>query len=188
MSELSKVEEEKMFRGDYYLSHDPYLNKIRHETRAKLKVVEATRSDPETHTVAIKNLLGSVGDDYAETEYPLFLDFGKNTHVGKRFYMGSMCTVLDCARVDIGDNVIFGPNVKIITIEHPTNPEKSSAGLETAKPIKIGNDVWVGGGATVLPGVTIGNGATVGAGAVVNQDVPDNVVVAGVPAKIIKRL
>ncbi|KAJ1999222.1 hypothetical protein GGI04_004662 [Coemansia thaxteri] len=182
------TEEEKMLAGKYYLGGDPHLTQLRKEARHKVKALEETRDDPERYSEAIKSLLGTVVDDNVIIESPVYFDYGKNTHVGKWFYMNSMCTILDCARVDIGDNVLFGPNVQVYTAEHPVDPATRLEGLEFARPIKIGNNVWVGGSATILAGVTIGDGVTIAAGAVVTKDVPDNVVVAGVPARIVKHL
>lgn len=187
MADINKEEEQKMLRGEPYLGMDPYLDQLRREARHKVKAVEAARHDSEALSAALKDLLGSVGDDQAIIEPPMYFDYGCNTRIGKRFYANTMCTILDCARVDIGDDALIGPSVQIYTAEHPTDPQLRLSGLETARPVKIGNNVWIGGNATILPGVTIGNGVTVGAGAVVTKDVPDNVVVAGVPAKIVKQ-
>lgn len=188
MPGLSKVEEEKMLRGDYYLGWDPYLTQLRREAREKIKVVEETRGHPEPYIAAIRNLLGSVADDKIIIEAPLFFNYGKNTHVGKMFHMGPMSTILDSARVDIGDNVYLGPNVKIFTAEHPTDPGDRLAELEMTRPVKIGNNVVINSGATILPGAIIGDGVTVEAGSVVNREVPDNVVVSGVPAKVVEKV
>ncbi|KAJ2054857.1 hypothetical protein GGI08_004384 [Coemansia sp. S2] len=182
------AEEKKMVAGEDYFGNDPNLSQLRKEARHKVKALAETRDDPELFSESIKNLLGTVVDDQVIIESPVYFDYGKNTHVGKCFYMNAMCTILDCARVDIGDHVLFGPNVQIYTAEHPVDPATRLKGLESARPIKIGNNVWVGGSSTILAGVTIGDGVTVAAGSVVTKDVPDNVVVAGVPARIVKRL
>ncbi|OLY84961.1 Maltose O-acetyltransferase [Smittium mucronatum] len=111
---------------------------------------------------------------------------GVNFHVGKNFYMNAGCVILDCARVDIGDNVMFGPNVQIYTVTHPIKSEARKKGKQMAYPIKICDNVWIGGGSIVLPGITIGKNSVVAAGAVVTKDVPENVVVGGNPANIIE--
>ncbi len=95
-------------------------------------------------------------------------------------------TILDCAQVKFGDNVLIGPNCGFYTAEHPLDAETRNKGFEYARPIIIGNNVWIGGSVTILSGVTIGNNVVIGAGAVVTKDVPDNCVIAGVPAKVIK--
>ncbi|KAJ2082220.1 hypothetical protein H4R24_001741 [Coemansia sp. RSA 988] len=182
------AEEKKMLAGEPYFGGDPHLSLLRQNSQERAADVAKYRHDPERYVPAIRNLLGSVGDDKAIIESPTFFDYGKNTHVGKRFYMNSMCVILDCARVDIGDDVLFGPSVQVYCAGHPIDPATRLAGMEFARPIKIGNNVWVGGGAIIMPGVTIGDGVTIGAGAVVTKDVPDNVVVVGNPARIAKHV
>ena len=115
---------------------------------------------------------------------------GYNIHVGKQFYCNFSCAILDGNRVDIRDRVMFGPNVHLYCPFHPLDPVERNGlnGPEVTKPIKIGNDVWVGGGAIILPGVTIGDGCTIGAGSVVTKDVEAFTVVAGNPARFIKRV
>ncbi|KAI8319971.1 trimeric LpxA-like protein [Martensiomyces pterosporus] len=183
------AEERKMLAGEPYRGSDPYLTQLRMESRHNIKALAEARDDTQEFPKAIRNLLGSVGDDNAIIESPVYFDYGKNTHVGKGFYMNGMCTILDCARVDIGDDVLLAPNVQIYTAEHPTDPAaRLSELINSARPVKIGNNVWIGGSAVILPGVTIGDGVTVAAGAVVTKDVPDNVVVAGNPARIVKHV
>ncbi|KAJ2162862.1 hypothetical protein GGF46_000244 [Coemansia sp. RSA 552] len=180
-------EEKKMLAGELYDGMDPYLVQKRKASQERCHLIAKLRYNPKELNEGIHSLLGSVGDDKAIIEGPVFFDYGCNTHVGKRFYMNAMCTILDCARVDIGDDVMMGPHVQIYTPEHPTNPEDRLKGLEWAKAVKIGNNVWIGGGAIILSGITIGSGVTIGAGSVVTKDVPDNVVVVGNPARIVKR-
>ncbi|KAJ2660053.1 hypothetical protein IW148_003984 [Coemansia sp. RSA 1199] len=182
------AEQRKMLTGKPYFGGDPYLTELRKQSQERAVKLATVRHEPAKYSAAICELLGSVGDDNAIMESPMFFDYGRNTHVGKRFQMNILCTIMDCARVDIGDDVLFGPCVKIFTAEHPVDPAACLAGVESARPIKIGNNVWVGGSATILPGVTIGNSVTIGAGSVVTKDVPDNVVVAGNPAHIIKHV
>ncbi|KAJ2850260.1 hypothetical protein J3B02_003690 [Coemansia erecta] len=187
-NEQCHAEEKKMLAGQMYHGMDPYLTLLREQCRHKVAKLASTRDDPEAFSKAIKELLGTVGDDKSVIESPTYFDYGCNTHVGKRFYMNTMCVILDCARVDIGDDVMFGPGVHIYTAEHPVDPKKRLEGLESARPVKIGDNVWVGGNAVILPGVTIGDNVTVGAGSVVTKDVPENVVVVGNPAKIVKHV
>lgn len=118
---------------------------------------------------------------------PVFnCDNGLNIHVGDNFFTNYNVTILDIARVDAGDNVMIGPGVLISTVGHPLSPKGRRMRLAQAKPVKIGNDVWIGGNAVILPGVKIGNNVVIAAGAVVTHDVPDNCLVGGIPAKIIK--
>ncbi|KAJ2478121.1 hypothetical protein IWW56_003918 [Coemansia sp. RSA 2131] len=182
------AEQIKMLAGKPYFGGDPYLTELRKQSQERTANLAVVRNEPEKYSAAIRELLGTVGDDKAIMESPVFFDYGCNTHVGKRFYMNAMCVILDCARVDIGDDVLFGPSVQVYTAEHPVDPAARLTGVESARPIKIGNNVWVGGGAIILPGVTIGNGVTIGAGSVVTKDVPDNVVVVGNPARVVKHV
>ncbi|KAJ1832598.1 hypothetical protein IWW55_002971 [Coemansia sp. RSA 2706] len=182
------AEQRKMLAGELYTGADPYLRQLHKEAQEKSAKLALVRHEPEKYIEAMRELLGSVGDDKAIIESPVYFDYGKNLHVGKEFYMNYNCTILDCARVDIGDNVLFGPSVQVYTAEHPVDPAERLTGLESARPIKIGNNVWVGGGAIILPGVTIGSGVTIGAGSVVTKDIPDNVVVVGNPARIVKHV
>ncbi|KAJ2499423.1 hypothetical protein GGI11_007964 [Coemansia sp. RSA 2049] len=183
-----KAEERKMLAGEDYCGNDPYLVELRKQQRHKTKAMEEARDDPERYSEAIRNLLGTVVDDNVIIESPAYFDYGCNTHVGKSFYANTMCVILDCARVDIGDNVMFGPGVHIYTAEHSVDPAIRLSGVESARSVRIGNNVWVGGNAVILPGVTIGDNVTVGAGAVVTKDVPSNVVVVGNPARIVKHV
>ncbi len=120
---------------------------------------------------------------------PVFnCDNGLNIHVGDNFFTNYNVTILDIARVDVGDNVMIGPGVLISTVGHPLDLCGRRKRLAFAKPVKIGNDVWIGGNVTILPGITIGNNVVIAAGAVVTKDIPDNCVAGGVPAKVIKQL
>ena len=134
----------------------------------------------------IKELLGSVGKN-PSISAGFHCDLGYNIHVGDNFYAGYNCVMLDYAEIKIGDNCLIGPNVGIYTTGHNLNPvERYKTGF--AKPIKIGNNVWIGGNCCILPGVTIGDGAVIAAGSVVNRDVESNILVAGNPLKFIKNI
>ncbi|EOT48633.1 MULTISPECIES: sugar O-acetyltransferase [Enterococcus] len=136
---------------------------------------------------AISDLFGTTGENV--TVLPDFnCDNGKNIHVGKEFLMNYNGTILDVAKVEIGDYVMIGPNTLISTVNHPLSPKMRRQNLATATPVKIGNDVWIGANVTILPGVTIGSNVVIAAGAVVTKDVADNCVIGGVPAKLIKAI
>ena len=135
----------------------------------------------------LRELLGAMGAD-CRLVPPVHFDYGYNTRVGDGFYSNCGLTVLDCAAVTIGDRVLIGPNVGIYTALHPLDAAERATGLETARPVTIGSDVWIGGGVTILPGVTIGDRAVIGAGSVVTRDVPAGVLAAGNPCRPIRAL
>lgn len=136
----------------------------------------------------LKSLLGNIADDNILIIQPFYCDYGKQISVGKRFFANFGFTVLDEASVTIGDDCFIGPNVNIYTACHSTDPEERNSRREWAEPVKIGNNVWIGGHVTILPGVTIGDNVTIGAGSVVVKDIPSNVVAVGNPCRVIKEL
>ena len=143
--------------------------------------------DYEAREKAICELFGSVGEN--PVVLPVFnCDNGKNIHVGNNFLANYNVTILDIAEFTAGNDVMIGPNTLISTVNHPLSPMKRRLGMGQAKPVRIGNDVWIGGNVTILPGVTIGNNVVIAAGAVVTKDVPDNVLIGGVPAKVLKTI
>ena len=151
----------------------------------KLNAIDVT--DNETREKVIRELFGSVGKN--PVVLPIFnCDNGKNIHVGDNFLTNYNCTILDIMEVRIGHDVMIGPGTLITTVNHPLNPAGRRKHLGIGKPVKIGNDVWIGGNVVILPGVTIGNNVIVAAGAIVTKDVPDNTLVGGIPAKFIKNI
>jgi maltose O-acetyltransferase len=124
--------------------------------------------------------------DDAWVESPFHVDYGIHLQVGSNFYANHGCTILDCNRIQLGKNCLLAPHVCISAATHPLDPTLRASGAEYTAPITIGDNVWIGANATICPGVTIGNNVVVGAGAVVTKDFPDNVVIGGVPAKILK--
>lgn len=131
-------------------------------------------------------LTGVAVDETFQLLPPFYTDFGKNIRVGKNVFINHACTFMDRGGITIGNNVLIAPKVNLITINHPLQPQLRRNTI--SKPITIGNNVWLGAGVTVMPNVTIGDNSVVAAGAVVTKDVPPNVIVAGVPAKIMKQL
>lgn len=187
--EKQKTELEKMLAGELYESWDPELISMRKRARRLLRALnqETTEEDREQRRGILGELFGTTGKE-VYVEPPFFCDYGSNIHVGENFYMNFDCVILDCARIDIGNTVFCGPKVQIYAATHPLVASERIKGPELAKPIKIGNHVWLGGGVIVCPGVTIGDNTTIGAGSVVTRDIPPNVFAAGNPCKVIKTI
>ena len=135
----------------------------------------------------IRKLFGKTSKNF-EIISPFFCDYGYNIEIGENFFCNFGCVILDAGKVKFGDNVFLAPNVNIYTVEHPIDPQERALYKEFAKPITIGNNVWIGSGAHILSGVTIGDNSIIAAGALVNKDVPSNVIVGGMPAKVIKEI
>jgi len=133
----------------------------------------------------VQELFAAAGEG-SYIEPPFYCDYGCNTRVGKHFYCSYDCAFLDCGQVTIGDNVMLGPKVGVYAVNHPIDPEIRATGLEHAKPITIGDNVWIGGSSVVCPGAVIGSNVVIGAGSVVVGEIPDNVVAAGNPARVIR--
>ena len=144
-------------------------------------------SDFEARKTIIKKLFGKTKDSFF-IEQPFVCDYGYNIEIGENFYVNHNCVILDGAKVNFGDNVFIAPNCGFYTAGHPLDVEDRNKGLEYAYPIKVGNNVWIGGNVTVLPGVTIGNNSVIAAGSVVNKDIPEGVLAAGNPCKVIRKI
>lgn len=132
----------------------------------------------------IKELFGKTQESFL-IQSPFWCDYGYNIEIGENFYANHGCVILDGAKVIFGDNVFVGPDCGFYTAGHPIEAEIRNKGLEYAYPIKVGNDVWFGGGVKVMPGVTIGSNVVIGAGSVVTRDIPDNVVAVGNPCRVL---
>ena len=183
MTEFKK-EKEKMIAGELYFANDPELVSDRMFARSQSQIINQAES-AELRSQLLKETFGRTGKKIYMKPVINF-DYGYNIFVGENFYANFNCTFLDVSTIEIGDNCMFAPNVQLYTATHPLHPVKRNSGLEYAKPIKIGDNVWLGGGVIVTPGVTLGNNVVVGAGSVVTKSFPDNVVIAGNPARIIK--
>jgi maltose O-acetyltransferase len=183
-----RTEKEKMLAGEMYNPADPELVKDRENARRLVRIFNQTLENEGNKRVKLlKELLGSTGENvYMEPN--IRFDYGYNTYVGENFFANFDCTILDVCEVRFGDNCLLAPGVQIYTATHPLNPTERNSGKEYAKPITIGNNVWIGGSAIINPGVTIGNNVVIASGAVVTKDVPDNVVVGGNPARVIKQI
>lgn len=182
-----KNEKDKMLAGELYDPLDPQLCRERDRCRDLCLLLNATREDQKEER---KRLLGELfgRETDAWVQPPFFCDYGTNIFLGVNVFFNFNCVVLDVAPVTIGSNVLFGPAVQICTATHPLSAVERRAGLESAKPITIGSDVWVGGGAILCPGVNIGDRSVIGAGSVVTRSVPSDVIAAGNPARIIRAL
>ncbi len=183
MTELEKLE-----AGLEYCYDDPEVEARKEKAILQCKKYNAIDdTDYAAQDIQLKEMLGAVGEKVwiAKT---FNCDNGKNIFVGNNFTGNYNLTILDIRKVTIGDNVMIGPECLISTVNHPLTPMGRRKHLGVAKPVTIGNDVWLGGNVVVLPGVTIGNNVVVAAGAVVTKDVPDNCLVGGVPAKIIRKI
>ena len=135
----------------------------------------------------IKEILGKTGEN-VHIEAPFHCDYGYNIEVGENFFANYNLTILDVGKVKIGANAQIAPNVSIYTAGHPVHPESRNTGYEYGIPITIGDNVWIGGSVTILPGVTIGSNVVIGAGSVVTKDLPDNVIAAGNPCRVIRTI
>jgi maltose O-acetyltransferase len=183
-----KTEKEKMLAGEMYNPADPELLRDRKNARRLVRTYNQTlEEEDEKRVELLKELLGSTGENvYMEPN--IRFDYGYNTYVGEHFFANFDCTILDVCHVRFGDHCMLGPGVHIYTATHPLHPTERNSGKEYAKPVTIGNNVWIGGGAVINPGVTIGDNVVIASGAVVTKDVPDNVAAGGNPAKIIKQI
>ncbi|WP_168119865.1 maltose acetyltransferase domain-containing protein [Paenibacillus sp. HB172176] len=183
-----RTEKEKMLAGELYAAGDPQLIKDRENARRLTRLLNQTiETEYETRVELLKELFGTTGN-HVYVEPTFRCDYGYNIHVGNHFFANFDCVILDVCEVRIGENCLLAPGVHIYTATHPLDPIERSSGAEFGKPVKIGNNVWIGGQAVINPGVTIGDNAVIASGAVVTKDVPDNVVVGGNPARVIKTI
>jgi maltose O-acetyltransferase len=182
-----KSEKQKMLAGELYFPGDQNL--VDDRLMAKMLISEYNSTKPteeEERKEIIERLIVVKGK--IKIRSPFYCDYGYNIEVGENFYANISCTILDVNKVIIGDNVMFGPNVQVYTATHPLDAKERIKKLESSKPIIIGDNVWIGGGAIILPGITIGKNTTIGAGSIVTKNIPENVFAGGNPCKIIKKL
>lgn len=181
------VEEyKKMITGENYNPMTPYLISLRDRTRGLIADFNQEK-DEKKRAEILKSVIGKMGEGCYITPN-IFFDYGCNTELGERVYFNANCVILDCAKVTIGDDTFIGPNTQFYTPIHPLDFKTRNTFIETAKPIKIGKNCWLGGSVIVLPGVTIGDGCVIGAGAVVTKDIPKNSLAVGNPAKVIRTI
>jgi maltose O-acetyltransferase len=180
-------EKDKMLAGELYDPLDPDLVAARIRARDLCQDLNSTReTDKEVRRRILTELFGSGGES-VWMQPPFCCDYGANIHLGERVFFNFDCVVLDVCQVRIGDFTQFGPAVQIYTATHPMNAELRRK-HEFGKPVEIGVDVWVGGGAIICPGVTIGSKTVIGAGSVVTRDMPEGVFCAGNPCRIVRKI
>jgi maltose O-acetyltransferase len=180
-------EREKMLAGELYDALDPELVAARQRARDLCQALNVSAEAAQDERRRILSDLFGAGGDSVWMQPPFFCDYGSNIELGERVFFNFNCVVLDVCSVRIGSFTLFGPAVQIYTPMHPFNAELRRT-HEFGKPVDIGSDVWVGGGAIILPGVRIGSRAVIGAGSVVTRDVPDGVFAAGNPCRVIREI
>lgn len=181
-------EREKMIAGKPYLAFGQELFEERQH--AKRLTHRLNNLDPEAieaRAAIVSELFGKTGAN-CYLEPPFRCDYGYNISVGDNFYTNYNCVILDCAPVTIGDHVMFGPNVAILTAGHPIHFEPRISGVEYAFPIAIGDNVWIGANVVVNPGVSIGKNSVIGSGSVVTKNIPENVIAVGNPCKVLREI
>ena len=184
----SRTMHERMLAGDLYLADDP---EIAEASASALDLQDAynrtTARQGPLRRALLEQMLGSIGPG-SEIRPPMFVDLGTNITIGARCFVNFSLTALDVAAITIGDDVLIGPNVQLLTPTHPVDPGLRRDKWEAAEPITIGDNVWLGGGVIVCPGVTIGENSVIGAGAVVTRDIPADVVAVGNPARVVRSI
>ena len=188
MDDQALTQRQRMLAGQLYQANDPELNAARRRARALL--ARFNNADPEAFAerrAVLDELFGSVGSG-ALVNPSLRCDYGFNITLGRNVFFNFDCVLLDCNRIDIGDDVQLAPGVHIYTATHPLDAAARRAGAEFALPVRIGSGVWLGGRAVVCPGVTIGDNTVVGAGSVVTKDLPAHVLAVGNPCRVVRSL
>jgi maltose O-acetyltransferase len=181
-------EKEKMLQGEMYDGFNDELVNERKKTKLLLKQLnDSSPADTLFRVQILKELIPKQGKSLW-IEPPFHCDYGSNIQIGDKVFFNFNCIILDVMLVSIGSNVLFGPAVQIYTAMHPMDYKERASGLEFAKPVRIGNDCWIGGGAIICPGVNIGDRSVIGAGSVVTRDIPDDVFAAGNPCRTIRSL
>ena len=181
-------EKAKMLAGELYRAVDPELGAMHRRCVDVLREFNATtETEADRRVDLLRSLLGGVGSSPQITP-TFYCDYGSNIYAGDNLYLNFGCVILDCNTVHLGHNLQCGPYVQIYTATHPTDPIVRSSGLEYALPVRIGDNVWIGGGAIVCSGVTIGDNTTIEAGSVVTRDIPANVIAVGNPCRVLRSL
>lgn len=184
-----KSEKDKMLAGEIYdANNDPALIAERKACKSILhRINQLPPQEDEQRYELLRSIMGKTDGPFI-IESPFHCDYGYNIEVGENFYMNVNCVILDEAKVTFGDNVFIAPNCAFYTAGHPFDVEQRNRGLEYAKPITVGNNVWIGGNVVVLPGVSIGDNCVIGAGSVVTKDIPSNSLAVGNPCRVIRKI
>lgn len=180
----TRSEKQKMLAGERYSANCPEL--IADQLRIAKWMDRYNASvalAPEAKEALLREAFASVGQG-VNIRAPFYCDYGYNISVGDGVFFNFNCIVLDVAKVTIGNHTLLGPSVQILTADHPRDPQERRSAQECARPITIGENVWIGAGALILPGVTIGDNAIIGSGSVVTRDIPANAIAAGNPARV----
>ena len=179
---------ERLREGETINSADPQSSRLREASYATIGLVQQMNnsSNPEQIRNILSQITGKEIDESTAVFPPLYINYGKNTKIGKNVFINFGCTFLDLGGITIEDNVMLAPGVKLLSEGHPLSPEERQSLIP--KPIHVRKNAWIGANATILQGVTVGENAVVAAGAVVSIDVPANTVVGGIPAKVIKTI
>lgn len=181
-------QKDRMLAGLPYKAWLDGLSEARMENKIRIHEYNSLRPDEEERMdELIRRILGKAGVN-VHIEQPFRCDYGKNIEVGNNFYSNYNCIILDVGKVIIGDNVMFAPNVSLMTAGHPIHPDSRNSGYEYGIAITIGDNVWIGSNVVVNPGVTIGDNVVIGAGSVVTKNIPDNMIAVGVPCKVIREI
>jgi maltose O-acetyltransferase len=182
-----KTERQKMLAGELYDPMDAELVEGRARARDLCLSLNASReAEQEKRRTILTELFGRGGGS-VWMQPPFFCDYGSNIELGERVFFNFNCVILDVCSVKIGDFTLFGPAVQVLTPMHPWNAEQRRK-EEFGKPIEIGSDVWIGGGAIILPGVRIGSRTVIGAGSIVTRDIPEGVFAAGNPCRVVREI
>ncbi|WP_249293547.1 sugar O-acetyltransferase [Fumia xinanensis] len=184
MNEKVKVPLNCLFQGCYNPVFEEEISKCKDKC---YQYNQLNPNDRETQRNLLAQILGEMGENVIFTP-PFWCDYGYNISVGNDFYSNHNLIITDGAKVSFGNNVFIGPNCCFTTAEHAIDPEQRKAGMEIAKPITIGNNVWIGAGSTILAGVTIGDHSVIGAGSVVTKPIASNVVAVGVPCRVMRQI
>ena len=183
-----RTNRERMLAGDLYIADDPESGRLaQRAVRLADAYHRAAVEDEAAARPLLEEMIGELGQD-AFVKPPLFVDYGEHISIGARTFVNYNLTALDVAPITIGEDCLLGPNVQLLTPTHPIDPRPRRDKLEAARPITIGDNVWLGGGVIVCPGVTIGDNSVVGAGSVVTRDIPANVVAVGNPARVLREI